>query len=133
MSTWIKYNHNPADNATDDCAVRAVAVALGISWDEAYLEISENARRMREMMHRNVAWWSVLRQHGFKRAVIPNTCPDCYSVADFCRDHPRGLYVLGFYHSHVAVVIDGCLIDSWDSRGELPIYYFWRDEYGRSV
>lgn len=122
---WIKYNANPMENNTDDCAVRAVAVALDVDWDTAYDLIAENAKYMAEMMHRNVAWWSVLRQNGFSRAIIPNTCPDCYSVADFCREHPRGVYVLGFYN-HVASIVDGKLIDSWDSRNEIPIYYWYR-------
>ena len=122
---WIKYNANPMENNTDDCAVRAVAVALDVDWDTAYDLIAENAKYMAEMMHRNVAWWSVLRQNGFSRAIIPNTCPDCYSVADFCREHPRGVYVLGFY-DHVASIVDGKLIDSWDSRNEIPIYYWYR-------
>ena len=125
MNTWIKYNANPMQNNTDDCAVRAVSVALGVDWDTAYDMIADNAKYMGEMMHRNVAWWSVLRQHGFRRAIIPNTCPDCYSVDDFCRDHPRGIFILGFYN-HVAVVVDGHIVDSWDSRGQIPIYYFYR-------
>lgn len=125
MSLWIKYNANPMENRTDDCAVRAVAVALDVDWDTAYDLIAENAKYMGEMMHRNVAWWSVLRQNGFSRAIIPNTCPDCYSVTDFCREHPRGVYVLGFY-DHVAAIVDGKLIDSWDSRNEIPIYYWYR-------
>lgn len=29
------YNPNPVANRTDDCAVRAVAKALNISWEEA--------------------------------------------------------------------------------------------------
>lgn len=125
MSIWIDYNANPVNNRTDDCAVRAVAVALGVDWDTAFDLIADNARDMGQMMHRNVAWWSVLRQHGFYMAVIPNTCPDCYSVRDFCRDHPRGVYVLGF-DDHVAAVVDGQLVDSWNSTREIPIYYWYR-------
>ena len=127
VSLLTRYNFNPIKNRTDDCAVRAVAAALGIDWDEAFDLIADNAKQMGEMMHRNVAWWSVLRQHGFRRAVISNSCPDCYTVRDFARDHPRGVYVLGF-DKHVATMIDGHLIDSWDSTHEIPIYYWWRDE-----
>ena len=124
MSTWIKYNANPSQNNTDDCAVRAVAVALDVDWDTAFDLIAENAKYMHQMMHRNVAWWSVLRQHGFRRAIIPNTCPDCYSVDDFCRDHPYGVFLLGFY-DHVAIIVDGRVIDSFDSRDLIPIYYWY--------
>lgn len=125
MNTFRRWNPNPVANRTDDCSVRAIAAALGVSWDDAYDMISRNAKAMGEMMHKNAAWGSVLRQHGFTRAIIPNTCPDCYTARDFCIDHPRGIYVLGF-DGHVATVIDGQLWDTWDSSDEIPVYY-WTD------
>ena len=76
-------------------------------------------------MQSNAAWGAVLRQHGFYRAVIPNFCPDCYTARDFCIDHPRGVYVLGF-GNHVATVIDGKILDTWDSSDEIPTYYWYR-------
>ena len=110
----------------EDCAVRAVSAALGISWDEAFDLIAYNAKQMASMMHRDAAWGSVLRQHGFKRAIIPNSCPDCYTAEDFCVDNPDGVFVLGF-GTHTAWVMDGVLLDTWDSSDEVPIYVWYRD------
>ncbi len=124
---WIEYNPNPIANNVEDCAVRAVSIALGVSWDEAFDMIAENAKQMGVMMHHNAAWGSVLRQHGFKRAIIPNRCPDCYTAEEFCMEHPRGVYVLGF-NSHTATVIDGDLYDTWNSSNEIPIYYWYRKD-----
>ena len=115
------YNANPIAAREEDCAVRAVSAALGISWDEAFDLIAHNAKQMGAMMHRDAAWGSVLRQHGFIRRIIPNSCPDCYSAEDFAIEHPRGVYVLGF-GTHTAAVIDGTILDTWDSRDEIPIY-----------
>lgn len=123
---WIKYNANPIANNVEDCAVRAVAVALGISWDDAFDLIAQRAKQMGVMMHNNAAWGSVLRQNGFYRYIIPNTCPDCYTAQDFCYDHPKGVYVLGF-GTHTATAIDGCIFDSWDSSMEVPTYYWSKD------
>lgn len=123
MSTWIDFNPNPVANRTGDCAVRAIAAALGIEWDEASDIIYLQAKAMGEIMQNDAAWGSVLRKHGFKRFVIPNVCPDCYTAEDFCHDHPSGVYVLGF-GSHVATVIDGKIYDSWDSSQLIPIYYW---------
>lgn len=122
---WIKWNPNPAANRTEDCAIRAVAAALNVDWDTAFDLIAFNAKRMGETMHKDAAWGSVLRQHGFHRAVIPNTCPDCYTAADFCLEHPRGVYVLGF-GGHTAAVVDGALLDTWNSSDEIPVYYWYR-------
>lgn len=122
------YNPNPIAAREEDCAVRAVSAALDISWDEAFDLIAHNAKQMGSMMHRDAAWGSVLRQHGFKRAVIPNSCPDCYTAEDFCIDNPHGTYVLGF-GTHTATVVDGgVLLDTWDSRDEVPIYVWYRKD-----
>ena len=124
---WINYNANPISNNAEDCAVRAVSVALDISWDRAFDLIAHNAKQMGVMMHNNAAWGSVLRQNGFYRAVIPNTCPDCYTAKDFALDHPEGIYVLVF-GSHTAAVIDGNIIDTWDSSSEIPYFYWYKKE-----
>lgn len=121
---WIEYNSNPIANNVEDCAVRAVALALGIPWDEAFDEIAIMSKNMGVMPHNNAAWGAVLRRHGFKRAVIPNTCPECYTAEDFCNDNPEGVYVLGF-GTHTATVINGNLYDTWDSSQELPIYFWY--------
>lgn len=120
---WKYFNPNPAGRKVGDCSVRAVAAALGVSWEDAYSIITANGFQMGDMPSSDSVWGSVLRQHGFYRYAIPNKCPDCYTAKDFAADHPKGVYVLGF-GGHVATVIDGVLYDSWDSSNEIPIY-FW--------
>ena len=120
---WREFNQNPAGRVVGDCAVRAISVALGVSWETAFALIANAAFQMADMPSSNSVWGAVLRQHGFYRHTVPNECPDCYTAADFCKDHPRGVYVLGF-GNHVATVIDGDLYDSWDSSSEIP-QYFW--------
>ena len=124
---YIFYNPNPVAANVADCAVRAVAKALGISWEEAYIKLTINGINMGDIIASDNVWGSVLRQNGFYKEVIPNTCPDCYTVDDFCMDHTTGIYVLGF-GGHVATVVDGDLYDSWDSSRMIPIYYWYRKE-----
>ena len=57
---------------------------------------------------------------------MPNMCPPCYTVKDFCKDHPVGTYILAT-GSHVVTVVDGNYYDTWDSGTEVPIYY-WKKE-----
>lgn len=122
---WIEYNENPIANRDEDCGIRAVATALDISWDEAFDLLAHNAKQMGSVMHNNAVIGSVLRQHGFIRKVIPNTCPDCYTIRDFCMDNPKGVYVVGT-GSHIVAVIDGNYVDTWDSGNEIPLYY-WKE------
>ena len=124
---WIEYNNNPTGRRVGDCAVRAVSVALGIDWEEAYALIALNGYLMGDLPSSDSVWGAVLREHGFYRSVIPNTCSDCYTAAEFAEDHPYGVYVLGF-GGHVATVKDGNLYDSWDSSNEVPVYYWYSKE-----
>lgn len=124
---WIKENPNPTGRNVGDCSIRAVAFALGVDWDTAYDMVVSNAKWMGDMPSSDAAWGSVLRRHGFLREVIPNSCPDCYTADDFCRDNPKGVFVLGF-GGHVATVIDGNIYDTWDSRKEIPQYVWYRRE-----
>lgn len=120
---WIEYNRNPVGANTEDCAIRAVALALGISWDEAFDMIAVMAKSMGRPMHQDAAWGAVLRRSGFKRHIIPNTCPECYTIEDFCEDNPQGIFVLGT-GTHAVTIIDGNYYDTWNSGNEIPIY-FW--------
>ena len=76
---------------------------------------------MRDMPSSDSVWGAVLKEHGFKRSAIPNTCPAYYTAEMFCRDNPHGTFVLGF-GGHVATAVDGTLYDAWDSSQEIPLY-----------
>lgn len=124
---WKKFNNNPTERNVGDCAVRAVSKALDKDWETAYLMIAMNGYQMGDMPSSDAVWGSVLRQNGFYRKIIPNSCPDCYTAEDFCQDNPNGTFVLGF-GGHVATVVDGVLYDSWDSSKEIPIYTWYRKD-----
>ena len=115
------FNLNPSGRRVGDCSVRAVAKALNISWETAYSLISAKGFKMHDMPSSDAVWGAVLKDHGFKRSAIPNTCPDCYTADDFCRDNPHGTFVMGF-GGHVATAVDGILYDVWDSSQEIPLY-----------
>jgi hypothetical protein len=127
VSRWRKFQNNPSGRNVGDCSVRAVSVALDVSWEAAYALIAANGFQMNDVMSSNSVWGSVLRQHGFYRHAIPNTCPDCFTIEDFAIEHPRGVYVVGT-GNHVVTVKDGEIWDSWDSSKEIPVYYWSMEE-----
>jgi len=124
---YVMYNPNPTGRFVEDCAIRAVSKALDIDWETAYAKLSMNGYAMGDLPNANSVWGALLRQNGFYREAIPNTCPDCYTAENFAKDHPKGTYVLGF-GKHVATIKDGNLYDSWDSSKEIPQYYWYRKE-----
>lgn len=124
---WRYYNPNPLGRSVGDCAVRAVSAALNISWEEAYSMLASNGYLMGDMPQANSVIAATLRKAGFYKAVIPDSCPDCYTFEMFCEDNPRGVFVLGT-GNHLATVKNGKLLDSWDSSQEVPIFYFYRKD-----
>ncbi len=124
---WVYYNPNPIAVRVGDCAIRAVAKALDTDWETAYLMIAKNGFAMGDIMSSNNVWGSVLRQHGFYRYIVPNDCPDCYTLRDFCEEHPKGVYVVGMTN-HTATVENGDYFDAWDSGDELVNYYWTKEK-----
>lgn len=120
---WKEYNPNPFGKRVGDCAIRAIAAAEGLSWFDAYDVLTEYGRMLGNLPNSNDVWGIFLKDQGYTRHVIENTCPDCYTVEDFAEDHPSGTYVVGT-GTHVVTIIDGTIMDAWDSSKEVPAYYW---------
>ena len=124
---WKLFNNNPTGRrGIGDCSVRAVSVALDISWEQAYLLIAAAGFSQGDVISSNAVWGTVLRQNGFTRYSLPAACPDCYTFGDFAKDHPKGVYVL-CTGTHVATVRDSIILDAWDSSAEV-IQFYWTKE-----
>lgn len=121
--SYIYYNPNPSGKFVNDCTIRAISKVTGLSWKEVYLDLTLEGYIKDAMPSTNEVWGSYLKSIGFERHVIPNTCPDCYSIRQFCLDYPNGTFVLAT-GSHVVAVVDGNYYDTGDSGNEVPIY-FW--------
>lgn len=126
MDGFRCFNPNPQAARVGDCAVRAIAKALGVNWYQAYAMLALEGLEQCDMPSANNVWGAVLRKNGFRRAAIPAECPDCYTVRDFIREYPVGTFVVAL-KNHVVAVCDGELYDTWNSMDENPIY-FWRRE-----
>ena len=121
-----EWNPNPTGKNVGDCTVRAISKALEQDWTETYIGLALQGMMMGDMPSANVVWGAYLRSKGYTRHLIPDSCPDCYTVGNFAEDHPEGVYILAL-SSHVVCVEDGEIWDSWDSSGEVPLYY-WEKE-----
>lgn len=124
--SYIKQNPNPLNKRTGDCVIRAISLIEDKPWDDVFMELMMKAYIMKEMPTQNNVWGSYLKDIGYSRHIIPDTCPACYTVSDFLIDNPKGNFILAT-GTHVMCVKDGQLIDTWDSTGEIPIYYFVKE------
>ena len=100
MRTTERYswhNENPYNRNVGDCTVRAISTALGQDWDTTYIGLCLEGYLLKDM---------------------PS------SVNEFARTHRSGVHLLGL-NSHVVCIIDGTILDTWDS-GEKEVLYYWK-------
>lgn len=129
---YVYCNVNPDKKKTIDCVIRGVGFVTDQDWDTVFMGIAVECIMYHDMPEVNYIWAGYLRRFGFKRYIIPDTCPLCYTIRDFCRDNPVGTYLLvivghGGDGGHVVAVRDGNYFDIWDSGNQVPTY-FWRKE-----
>lgn len=117
------WNPSPIGAKVGDCAVRAVSKALDTDWGTAYTMLCVKGFELCDMPNSNAVINALLRNHGFERKVVPDSCPSCYTVQNFADDHRIGTFVLGT-GDHVVCITNGTINDSWDSSNEIPIYYW---------
>jgi len=124
---YIYSNPNPKKNLVGDCVIRGISLLTEKPWEYTYIEIVVQGYDMYDMPSSNEVWGEYLKSKGYNKYIIPNSCPKCYSVRQFCEDHPKGRYLLAT-GSHVIAVINGDYLDTWNSGDEVPIYYFTKEE-----
>lgn len=123
---YVQYQPNPQNKRTDDCVIRALTKALNVDWDTASIYAIVQQIRDSDLYVKNYVWGNLLLRNGFSKHPLPDTCPDCYTVKDFCNDYKQGLYVLGT-GDHVLTVLDGDYYDSFDSGNMIPIVYYRKE------
>lgn len=122
---YIFFNNNPQGLKIGDCVVRAISAAMNQSWERTYIDLCIEGFMYKDMPNANSVWASYLHSKGWKRRSIPDTCPDCYTVANFAAEHPEGVYIAAT-GSHAVCIKNGNIIDNWDSSDETVTYYFER-------
>ena len=107
-----------------DCVVRAICAAFGWTWERACAALSIQSFADGDNWAKDDVWGDFLEARGWTWFRIPDTCPRCYTLSEFARDHPEGVYIVGT-GSHAVCVRDGVILDSWHSGGVIPLFA-WR-------
>ena len=124
---YLKVNPNPCGSYVGDCVIRAISLALDQSWSKTYLELAVMGLMLCDMPSSNRVWGEYLRSKGYHRHIIPDMCPECYTLKDFCGEFFNGTYIVGT-GTHAVCVKDGVLMDSWNSEDEAPLYYWSKED-----
>ena len=124
---WIRVNPNPKHREVPDCVIRAISIALNLRWYDVFDDLCALGRHECNMPSADAVWGKYLKENGWQQMLVPDTCPACYTVKQFCNDNPRGYFIL-VGNSHVICAIDGAYFDTWDSGDETVVYFFKRKE-----
>ena len=125
--SYIYYNPNPKGKDTGDCVVRALTLLFDKNWYDVYTELCSLGFDMCELPSSDRLWGKYLQDRGYKRTPLPDYCPICYTVSDFCRENQQGQYLLAL-NGHVVYVLNGNYYDSWDSENKYPLFVWKKKE-----
>ncbi len=121
------FNPNPSNQRVGDCSVRAISKALNRDWEDVYLGLCSEGLIYNDMPSANYVWGMYLKKHGFTQEQLATICPDCTTVRQFSKKHPKGRHILAC-QNHVVASIDGNYYDTWDSGEEIVLYFFTQEE-----
>lgn len=112
------YNANPKGKKTGDCAIRAVANILGITWDEALDELVSMSHKTKydPTDRKNVTF--VMKAHGWVKLPRERK-PDgtYYEVRELDALYPIGMRSKGILVSvanHLTTIVGDHYEDTWD-------------------
>lgn len=101
------YNANILGKDVDDCTIRAISVAEGISWDEAYRKLCDYARK-RGLMLSSAESIEQYLDDNYQRVCEPNM-----TVGEFAYENPTGIYLVTM-PGHITCIVNGNVVDTFD-------------------
>ena len=119
---FIQFNGNPCGLSIGDCVIRAISIVTGYSRHKVYAGLCVQGFPCTIWGNSNAVWNDYLLALGFNRYPVTERM----TVSEFSAKHPKGRYIIGT-GSHAVAVVDGNIIDSWDSSQEIPLYYFVKE------
>lgn len=107
---------------SNDCTVRALAIARELPYDEAYDTLAAAGRKCARGFH--FAPWATRQPYFRKHAFQAVKGQSRMNVAKFCETHPQGRWVVRTA-KHVLAVVDGVAHDIFESDPNRCVYTAW--------
>lgn len=129
----VAFNENPTDNIVGDCAVRALAGVLEISWEEAAWKLAAAGDFVCSCINLVTNIEKCLEKEGFEKhgpikrdGRILTGKEFCDLIQDMFQAGTRLYAYSGHHHAVAILVFDGHykIVDTWDSTGK-PITGYW--------
>lgn len=123
---YVFYNPNPKNQRVGDCVIRAIGKATDQNWVDAYIALCSEGLIFKDLPSSNYVWGMYLKKNGYEEYMVSSVCPNCTTVSEFAKTHPKGRYVLAC-QNHTVCVDSGNWYDSWDSGSEIVLYFYKKE------
>ena len=123
-----KFNPNPLGRKDAcDCVIRAICKITGMSWVEVYDELYQYGLSIGGFGNEKEVYSAMLKDKGYEfHAIKREKSKRACCVEQFCKEHPKGSYILRLAH-HLTAVVDGVCYDTWYPQG-CSVYGYWTKE-----
>lgn len=101
------YNANPQKLLINDCVLRSISVAEGITWNECQEKLSYLANK-KAMLLNDVEFVEEYLDERY-----PRECCSNMTVGEFAKECPKGHYVVTM-NGHITAIIDNVIVDTFD-------------------
>ena len=119
---YVYYNANPADKVTNDCVIRALAVAFDKPWIDVFDELTSIARENFDVATSKDVYMEYVKKHGAEY-IKTMTKYSRLSGGDFADQYQEGVYILRMAN-HLTVCRQGIIYDTWDCSEKI-VYNAW--------
>lgn len=102
-----------------DCTVRAVAIALNMSYSSAHSLLTAYGRKDRHCY--NLGWFL---SHGMGQWLAEDYSTTCHTLGQFVQAHPKGTFIC-VTRKHAMAVIDGVIHDTFCTGGKSKLEQVW--------
>lgn len=107
MILYKYYNANPKGLFIDDCVLRSISVAEGISWEVCHKKLSRLANEESRLLN------DVIFVEKYLDSNYPRKCIKNMTIGQFANVCPKGHFVVTT-NGHITAIIDNVIVDTWD-------------------
>ena len=101
------YNANPKGLLTDDCVLRSISVAEGISWNDCQKKLSYLSGKQGLLLN------DVTFVEDYLDRLYPRKCYRDMTIGEFSNMCPKGHFVVTT-KGHITAIIDNVIVDTFD-------------------
>lgn len=136
-SEWVRYNANTSANNVGDCVKRALSLAFNLSYSTVGKQLAQLSNELNKEWDVNTLSYSSkfvygrwLKEQGLTKYPITIPLDEITTLDEFADAHSQGTWLVETGKkkdgptTHIVVIIDGRIYDSWDSRDQYAHAYW---------